>query len=246
MKIRIPLISLCALFLSGAPALLSQTSVSPLDSILKSHRVGAVAPISVEMTGRVERDGKAEPFRLLATSGDELRIDYGTGGQDTLVLSNKLNFRDDGRKISYQKTPAGFSHLDITGLFLVQHLRDRVIRVEDSMDEAVVGGVPARRIRVEGDRTEKHRGNIVVHDRVDLYVTRDGLLAGVARTFYEGRPERYTQAFAFSNYKETEGVLLPYRIDVSVKAKLRQTFFVEAYRFDVSMDPETFISRRTR
>jgi hypothetical protein len=171
----------------------AQNSPLALDNIVQAHRAGVIPPLSVEMIGNVERNGKSEAFRIVATRDEELRIDYGAEGKDSLVLSQKLNFRDDGKKVTYQKARSGFSQLDVTGLFLIQQLRNRAVRVEAGDGGIPIGGVPTHRIRVQGERSEQHKGTVRVDDRVDIYVTQAGILAGVARSFYEGRPDRYTQ-----------------------------------------------------
>jgi hypothetical protein len=96
---------------------------------------------TVQMTGVVERGGKTEPFRIVATRDEELRIEYGSLGKDALVLSQKLNFHDNGSKVAYQRAPSGFSQLDITGVFLIQQLRNRAVRVENTGARLTIGGV---------------------------------------------------------------------------------------------------------
>jgi hypothetical protein len=241
---RLPLVVVLVL-LARLPAS-SQNSLPALDGIVHAHHAGPIAPASVEMTGNVERGGKTVPFRIIGTRDEALRIEYGGQGKDTLVMSQKQNFHDDGEKVTYPKVPSGFAELDITGLFFVQQLRNRAVRVETSEEGIPIGGVPTTRIRVQSDRNQKHKGTIRVDDRVDIYVTKTGLLAGIVRSFYEGRPDRYTQAFSFSDFRETAGVLLPYRIDVHLKGKRIQTFSIENYRFDVPADREMFVSRRAR
>jgi hypothetical protein len=234
--------------LFGANSAYSQGLVA-LDAIVEAHGVNRLPPISVQMTGSVQRDGgKPEPFRILATRDEELRIDYGAGNKDTHVVSQKLNFRDDGTKFEYSRVPSGFAQLDITGLFLIEHLRNRAIRVEQAQDKATVAGTPATKLIVQGERTQVHKGNINVGDRADLYVGPNGLLTAISRSFYEGRPERYTQAFLFSDYRKTgdDGLLLPYRVELYIKGHLRQAFQIETYQFDIPADRELFLSRRPR
>jgi hypothetical protein len=230
----------------GSRLLLSAQGLVALDAIQRAHGSPVIAPTSIQMTGVVERDGKTEPFRLVATRDEELRIEYGGLGKDSLVLSQILNFRDDGEKVSFLKSPSGFSQLDITGVFFVQQLRNRAVRVEATPDRMTIGDVPTRRLLVHNERAQFHRGTLRVGDQVDLYVTDIGILAGVSRTFYEGRPERYTQAFRFSDYRKINGELLPFRIEVYIKSQRRQTLLVQEYQFDVPVERDLFKSRRAR
>jgi hypothetical protein len=223
--------------------------LAALDAIVQAHGARRLAPISVQMAGMVQRgDAKPEPFRLVATRDEELRIEYGSDGKDTMVVSQKLNFRDDGTKFEYPRAPSGFSQLDITGLFFVEQLRNRAVRVEAAQEQVTIAGTDTTRLRVESERTQVHKGNIRVNDRADLYVGPNGLLTAISRSFYEGRPERYSQAFLFTDYRKTgeEEILLPYRVEVYVKGQRRQTFLVESYQFDVPTDRELFLTRRAR
>lgn len=184
-------------------------------------------------------------FRLVATDVEQLRIDYGSGGKDTVVISPKATFRTDGDKIG-SRASANFAQLDVTGLFFAAQLRHRAVRVERSDDMVSVGGAPARRIRVEGERSKNQPGLPLTEDRVDLYVNEAGLLTAISRTFYEGRPERYTVTFLFSEYRKTGNVWLPYRIEAYLKGQRRQTFHVEQYVFDTPVSREQFEPRRPR
>jgi len=217
-----------------------------LDAIQRAHGSPAIAPISVEITGVVERNGKTEPFRLVATRDEELRIEYGALGKDFLVLSQLVNFRDDGQKVEFQNSPSGFAQLDITGVFFVQQLRNRAVRVETTPDRLTIADVPTQRLRVESERTQRQKGTVRVADQVDLYVTDAGILAGISRTFYDGRPERYTQAFTFSDYRKVNGELLAFRIEVYINSQRLQTFLVHQYTFDVPAGRDLFRSRRVR
>ena len=220
-----------------------------LDAIVEAHSVKRLAPISVQMTGTVQRGAaKPEPFRITATRDEVLRIDYGTQGKDIMVVSQKLNFRDDGSKYVFSKTPSGFAQLDITGLFFVEQLRNRAVRVEQTRDQVEIAGNPTTRFIVQSERTQIHKGNIKVYDRAELYVGPSGLLTAISRSFYEGRPERYTQLFLFSDYRKTgeDGLLLPYRVEIYVKGYLRQAYQVDTYQFDGQADRELFLTRRAR
>lgn len=222
-------------------------SVLLFDSIAAAHGLKLDTPhSSVQMTGVVDRGGKSEPFRLIATAEGQLRIEYGSAGRDVLVMTPKLIFHDDGTRITFDKVPPGFSQLDITGPFLMEQLSRRTVQVERTLDRVVVGDTPTQRVRLESDSSEMHKGSIRVIDRLDLYLDTEDRLAGISRTFYAGRPETYSQAFSFSDYRKTDGVLLPYKIGVEVNAKRRQTFKVDQYQFDVPLDRSQFVGARAK
>lgn len=235
----------CSAVLGSAPVLAQ--GLATLDAIVAAHGVNRLAPLSVQMTGIVDRGGKPESFRLLGTRDEERRIEYGTSGTDTRVTTSKLTFHDNGEKTTTGQSGSGFSQLDVTGLFLVEQLRNRAVRVDLSEEWALVGGVRARRVRVSSERSYKIPGRVRVDDRLDLYVTESGLLAGISRTLYEGRPERYTATWIFSDYREIQDKMrLPHRIELYVNNKKRETFAVETYAFDVPANRDLFLPRRSR
>ena len=174
-------------------------------------------------------------------------MEYGTSGTDTRVTTSKWVFQDNGTKSTAQQAGSGFSQLDVTGLFLVEQLRNRAVRVDLTDEWTMVAGVRARRVRVSNERFHKIPGRTRVDDRLDLYVTETGLIAAISRTLYEGRPERYMATWMFSDYRETiDKVKLPYRIELYVNNKKRETLTVENYVFDVPTNREMFLPRRSQ
>jgi hypothetical protein len=198
------------------------------------------------MTGVVERNGKLERFRILATRDEELRIEYGTEGKDTLVATSKVVFRSDGQKNSFPQGGGRFNQLDLTGLFFVQQLRNRAVSVEATQDRATIKDTAVQRIAVGSERSKGIPGQPHIKDQLNLYVTESGLVAGLSRSFFQGRPEAYTETILFSDYRKTGEQLLPYRIEAYLKGKLRQSFRVETYQFDVQTDRNLFLPTRAR
>lgn len=240
-------IILLAGWIAGGAVVSQAQGLIVLDGIVAAHGADPVPPTSVLMVGAVERHGKKpEPLRLLATRDEKIRIEYGGEGKDTVVISQGLSFSDDGQKFTYPRVGSGFAQLDITGLFLLQQMRTRAVRVETTQERASVGGVVGQRIRVESERSQKHLGKILVKDQADLYVMDNGLLLAVSRSFYEGRPERYTQTFVFSDYRKVNGVSLPHHIDMYIKTRKVESFTIESYQFDTAAEPTLFSPRRAR
>ena len=221
--------------------------LATLDAVVAAHGVNRLSPLSVQMTGMIDRGVKPEPFRLLATRDEELRVEYGTSGTDTRVTTSKWAFQDNGQKSTARQAGSGFSQLDVTGLFLVEQLRNRAVRVDPTDNWVQIAGVNARRIRVTNERFHKIPGRVRVDDRLDLYVTETGLIAAISRTLYEGRPERYMATWVFSDYRETnDKVRLPYRIELYVNGKKREALTVENYVFDATSNREMFLPRRSQ
>ncbi len=216
-----------------------------LEFLLSAHGVQSL-PSTVVMTGTVDREGKTDSFRLFANKDEQLRIEYGKSGKDTVVMRQKMSFHDDGEKLTYDSTPPGFAQLDITGLFLVEQLRNRPVAVDSTKEWTVVQGTKLQRYHVTNDRKEMQRGTIPVQDALDLYVNESGLLTAISRSFYQGRAEAYTLAFTFSDYRKSDNTLLPYQIDVYIKGIRRQTYKIETYQFDVPQDKSLFNAWRPK
>jgi outer membrane lipoprotein-sorting protein len=238
-----PILLGCLAFTFTAPRLSAQ-SLSALDAIVQAHQLDPLPPISVQITGMVERNGKTEPFRILATRDEELRMEYGSEGKDTFVSSPKVMFHTDGRTLTFPSVVPRYNQLDITGLFLVQQLRNRAVQVEATGESRTLGTAPVQHIAVRSERKKGYGALPRIEDRMDLYVSESGLLAAIARSFYQGRPEAYTETTIFSDYRRVGEQLLPHRIEVYLQKNLRQTFRVESYQFDVPVDRDLFQPRR--
>ena len=222
-------------------------SVQFFDSMAATHGLKRESPHgSVQMIGTVDREGKTEAFRLFANEDEQVRIEYGRTGKDILVMRQKMSFRDDGEKLTYDSTPPGFAQLDITGLFFVEQLGTRPVNVDSTREWTGAEGSKMQRFHITNDRSEKHKGTFSVQDSLDVYINEAGLLTAISRSFYEGQPEAYTLAFTFSDYRKTGDALLPYQIDVYIKGLRRQTYRVEQYQFDVTQEKSLFNPWRTR
>lgn len=242
-------LALFLLFVPG-PATSQQPSRNltsqPVELILNAHRAWARPPASIDMRGVSTRDGVTQAFHLLATAAEEVLIEYGDARSGKNVVTPQLSFRDDGQTITFSPRPPGFYQLDVTGIFFISQLTQRPI-VPTATDEFMdINGVRARKIRVENSRKEVGKGGAVVQDRVDIYATEEGALAAIGRTFFDGKPERYTLTYTFSDYKETEGVFLPYRVEAFLKGKRREIFQITEYRFDVPTERTTFTPRKAQ
>ena len=213
-----------------------------IEGVLQAHKAWPVAPSSVEMTGTSTKNGVTVPFRITGTRLEEALTEY---GDQKRIASPKLNFQDDGKTVTFAKTPSGFGQLDVTGLFFIAQLQQRRVQLKPPQ-QSTVKGLPANLIRASSERSEMHYGRFRVNDEFDLYVYESGLLAGILRTYYLGDPIRYSLGYAFSDYRETEEILLPYRIEVLLKGRVIETLEVAQYRFNVSTPTSLFLPRRTR
>jgi hypothetical protein len=203
-------------FLSGS-LLFAQAPLTP-GAILKAHNAWPAPPASVEISGTSTKNGAKAPFKITATRLEGALTEVGDQKQ---VASPKLNFQNDGKTITFAKTPAGFRQLDVTGLFFIAQLQQREAQWS-SAEKSAVKGAPVYRIHISSKRSEVHYGRFRVNDEFDLYVYESGLLAGIVRTYYLGDPIRYSLGYMFSDYRKTDGVLLPYHIEVVLKGVLRK------------------------
>jgi hypothetical protein len=110
-----------------------------------------------------------------------------------------------------------------------------------------LGSGQSLRVRVRGQRSEWHFRRFEVADQLDLYVGSSGLLEGISRTFYENEPRwERTVAVRFGDYRETQGVLLPYHIERYQDGNLTETIAIDTYTFDVPAGAELFARGRMR
>jgi hypothetical protein len=214
-----------------------------LHEILQAHEAlpaWTIAPVSIQITGVSTRGGTAEPVTITATRYEEVLIQY--GARERRVTTPSANFRADASKVTSEDTPGGFAQMDVTGLFLVAQLAERGAAVGAAEETASPG---LRRITVWGNRSELHYRRFTVRDILDLYIDASGRLAGIVRQFYPDEPQyRHTVSLAFSDYRKTGGVLLPYRIERFLQGKSMETLTVEAYAFDVPAGRAMFAKRR--
>jgi hypothetical protein len=102
------------------------------------------------------------------------------------------------------------------------------------------------RIHVHSNRSQLHFGQSRVNDEFDVYVNESGALTEISRLFYDEQPYRYTQTYKFSDYRETNKVLLPYQIEIYLKGLLVETIQISNYAFDVPTETAMFQPRRSK
>ena len=219
-----------------------------IDDILHAHGVDQFwinTPQSIRLSGSSTHDGITEPVTITATSKEEALISYGSRKQ---VATSKSSFKDDGAKVTKQPTPSGFTQLDVTGVFLLTGMKGRLLSVGlgDSISSA--GQKPLYRVHVLNNaRSEFHYGHVKVNDEMDLFVNESGFLVGIERTFYAQLPVfKSTLGYSFSDFRNVEGVLLPYRIDKTLNGFTVETIRVTSYSFNVPTPSTLFEPRISR
>jgi hypothetical protein len=237
----IPCGTIFVIVLSVFTVFAQQGAVPIIQPLLAAHRAWHTPPATIQITGTSTRNAETEPIRITATQQEEALIEY---RKTKWVIKPSGRFKDDGAKVTPPSVPSGFTQLDVTGLFFVAHFAEREVSV-DPPERTTLFGAPARRVRMRTDRTEQHYGRFRVKDELDLYIGNGGLLAGIARSIYPEDPQfGYTVAHAFSDYREVNRVLLPYRIETYVKGTKVETIIVDSYEFDVPADARLFEPRR--
>ncbi len=243
--IRLAICSLAALAPLTALPLSAQAPVPaplPVQRLLDAHHAWKTAPHSVLITGTTTLGGGTTPLKITATRQEEILIERGTKKQ---VVTGSTNFTDDGTKLSFAPTSGGFVQLDVTGVFFLAQLLDRPLTASAPKDAQLPQG-KTQQVHMSTDRKALEYGRIQVKDQFDVYIDAFGLLAGIARTFNETDSRfRYTIAYTFSDYKETDGVLLPYRIQAFLTGNKIEEIVVESYQFDVPAASSLFAPRRT-
>ena len=86
-----------------------------------------------------------------------------------------------------------------------------------------------------------------VADEMDVFVSDSVLLLGIERTFYALSPIfKASVRYAFSDFRDSGGVVLPYQIEKSVNEAVVERIHVTSYAFDVATSPTLFEARKTR
>jgi hypothetical protein len=214
----------------------------PLQQLLAAH--GAWKnPNSIQILGTSTIGAVSTPIKITATKQEEVLTERGANKQ---VSTTTASFKDDGTKVKWDATPGGFVQLDVTGIFFLSQLADRSLTIAAPRAVPLPGG-PAQQIHVNSNRTETHYGRLRVKDEFDLFVGANGLLSGISRSFYPSDPRfRFTVAYMFSDYKDTNGVLLPYRIEAFVRGNKFETIVVDSYQVNVPAAPSLFAPRSVK
>jgi hypothetical protein len=229
----------------------SSGSAATLQQLLTAHRAWSIPPVSIEILGTSKSKSKegqdvSEPVRIFATGNEEVVIEYGALRDTKSVSTGSAVFKEAGAKTTFAVAPAGFSQLDITGLFLLARIAPLTARIGPAVP-AEIAKTPVQKVTISRDRTQHHYGQLKVDDTFDMYIAGNGLLAGIARTFYpQGSSLLYTQGVMFEDYRNTGGVLLPYRIAKYHRGQRVQTIEVSGYQFDLGADPALFTPRSSR
>ena len=180
------------------------------------------------------------PVTITATKKEEAAIAYGSARRVTTPSSH---FQDDGQNSTFASVPSGFDQLDITGIFLISQMTQRQSKAGPPEFFHSKDG-RGEQFHLSSARTKMHFRQIAVTDELDVLVGASGLLAGLERTFYPGDSRlRYTSGYRFSDYRDSGGVLLPYRIDVTFKGNIEESILVTDYQIDVPLNPSLFASR---
>jgi hypothetical protein len=187
-----------------------------------------------------------EAVRIVATAKEEIAIERGALQETKLVSTPKESFHHDGKKTIKASAPAGFAQLDITGIFMLAGAAASGATAGKSETAPFAGG-EALKIPINRGRTQRHLGQYTVQDTFDIYLDASGRLAGIARSFYPTTSSlHYTLGYKFGDYRDTGGVLLPYRIEVHLKKHLSETIVVSEYQFNIAPDPALFTQGNVR
>jgi hypothetical protein len=236
-------IAILTLSMAFAAVLFSQDRpFFSIADLLRAHGVWRVTPLSIQITGASTQDGVTLPVQITATNRDEAVFQY--ANQRKYVATPTAHFVADGSRMTYEPAPGGFAQLDVTSVFALTQLSRRPITAGKPER---LGEGQSLRVRLRGQRSEWHFRRFEVADQLDLYVGSSGLLEGISRTFYENEPRwERTVAVRFDDYRETQGVLLPYHIERYLDGKLTETIAIDTYTFDVPAGAELFARGRVR
>ena len=222
--------------------LLSAQGMASIEAILKAHNAWPIPPVSVQITATSFQNDQKVPVKLTATNQEETIIE---SGESRKVATNAKVFLDTGKTTEFDRASSGFSQLDITSVFLLAQLQQRGVFVGapekiESKDSGLY------RIHVSTKRSQLHFGASRVNDEFDVYTDNGGILTAISRLYYNDQPYRFNQTWKFLDYRETEKVLLPYRLERYLKGRLIETVIVDKYVFNVETSSAPFLTRRPK
>jgi hypothetical protein len=100
------------------------------------------------------------------------------------VSTLQTHFKDDANRASHQRTPSGFTTLDMTGVFMLAERTQKPFRVQAPDASSPLA---KSRFRLTTGRTEVHYLQYTVDDAFEVDVQESGLLARLSRSFYTQR-----------------------------------------------------------
>ena len=185
-----------------------------LQSILIAHHGWITPPGSIRIHGTSIRGSSRKSVTITATQKEEVAIESGSSRR---VVTPTAKFQEEGPESAFANSAGTFDQLDVTGLFLISQLTQR--KVQASRAEALASKEGwLTKIHLSTSRTKVHFRQIAVADELDLFVTASGLLSAIERTMYPSESRlRYTQGYRFADFRDSGGVLLPYRIEIIFK-----------------------------
>jgi len=239
-------LTLFLLAVVGSPGLHAQNPSSRSDampllqSILIAHHGWITPPGSIRIHGTSIRGSSRKPVTITATQKEEVAVEYGSLKR---VVTPTVKFQEDGPESAFASSAGAFDQLDITGLFLISQLTQRPVQAS-RMEALASKDGRLTKIHLSTARTKVHFRQIAVADELDVFVSASGLLTAIERTMYPSESRlRYTQGYRFSDFRDSGGVLLPYRIETIFKGNLEETILVNNYQVDLPADPSEFEPR---
>lgn len=215
-----------------------QPGSDPFLVSIRAHGELALQSVQViVITGQATSGNKTEPITISATLDGKIRVDYGQPLRRSLVTSPQGSFEATGGGIRPRSPHAvAFGQLDRLFILSLRDLSDPRVR-RSALGPGSLQGRATQRFKVETGRQQVHYRR-VVRDEVEVqFDQQTGLVAGVVRQQYadESLDRPFVSAYRFSDYRNVEGLLFPFRIERYIDGLLRETVVVETVRINVGL-----------
>jgi hypothetical protein len=198
--------------------------------------------LRVQMTGTATVGKTSQPITISASLDGSSRTDYGNPATRSIVTTSSGTYEiRDGKTVSRPAHAMLYEQFDALSIL---GLRTKYASGADRglMGNGSVGGRETLRVHAGTDDRKMFYGRRVQDELDAEFDTATGLLAAVHRQGFadDSFDVSFTTSYAFSEYREVQGLMLPFRIDRYLNGKLKETITVSSYTINPALSPSLF------
>jgi hypothetical protein len=219
----------------------------PADSMLSSSLVahGGIELLGVRavtITGTSTRGSAVEPLTIHGSFDGHTRIEYGSGEAGSTVSTPGGVFDVRAGKVVSRPPHVGlYSQYDV---FSILGLRTTWVNGADRgfMGNGTVGGRQTVKVHA-GTNNQKSFYGRQIQDELDVdFDQATGLVAAIHRRGYadDSLDVSFVVSYAFSDYRQHQGLWLPYRIDRYMNGNIKESIRVDSYVINPVLSPSLF------
>ena len=135
---------------------------------------------------------------------------------------------------------SAFSQLDMLPVFSIPPLAEGGVTIR-ALGRGAVGGLGTQRFKALTGRQQTFYKRIL-RDEPDVDFFDNGLVAGISRRQYADRSLdlSFVLAHAFSDYRNVNGLMFPFRIEKFIDGILRETIVVNTVELNAPISDAIF------